>query len=275
MAVVLTYNAPDSLARCLGAVAAQTSPPEAVLVVDNAGEEKVVPEALPARLQQARVVRSDRNLGPAGGYALALTEFLASGYGHAWVLDDDMVPESNCLERLWADASKDPDSAFVFPVTQQADGSLGDWPSWCGFVIARPIVEKVGVPREELIWWAEDTEYLQWRIPEAGYVRRIVGDAIVHHDSIRRRDSVPTWKYYYEARNMLYVHKHVKRRLGRYPRSLSLLVARALLREKHGRIPRLAAIGRGLLDGWSGRLGMRYPVQPMRERKLAPGGPCR
>ena len=55
-----------------------------------------------------------------------------------------------------------------------SDGSLGVWPSWCGFVVARQIVEAVGLPMAELFWWAEDTEYLQWRIPEAGYQQQVV-----------------------------------------------------------------------------------------------------
>ena len=85
---------------------------------------------------------------------------------------------------------------------------------------------------EDLFWWAEDTEYLQWRIPEAGYPRQVVDGALVEHDAIRQGDGVPLWKYYYEARNMLYVNLHLKHRVGHYPRNLSKLVARAVLREK-------------------------------------------
>ena len=106
---------------------------------------------------------------------------------------------------------------------------------------------------EELFWWAEDTEYLQWRIPEAGYPRQVVDGALVEHDAIRQGDGVPLWKYYYEARNMLYVNLHLKRRVGHYPRNLSKLVARAVWREKHGRLRRLGVIARGLFDGAVGQ----------------------
>ena len=44
--------------------------------------------------------------------------------------DDDMRPEPECLERLWAAARQDPASAFVFPRSRQTDGSIGVWPSW-------------------------------------------------------------------------------------------------------------------------------------------------
>ena len=112
-------------------------------------------------------------------------------YRHAWVIDDDMRPDPECLERLWVVAAKDPARAFVFPVSFQLDGTFGAWPSWCGFLVAREIVEEVGVPMAELFWWAEDTEYLQWRIPQAGYPMRVVGDAYVRHDAIRQGDVRP------------------------------------------------------------------------------------
>jgi rhamnopyranosyl-N-acetylglucosaminyl-diphospho-decaprenol beta-1,3/1,4-galactofuranosyltransferase len=266
MAVVLTHNAPASLDRCIRAIASQTTPPEALLVVDNASRPSVSLESLDALAVPTTVVRSETNTGPAGGYAQALAKFVESGFAHAWVLDDDMYPEPDCLDRLWAVAEKEPETAFVFPISRQPDGSLGLFPSWCGFIVARQIVEAVGLPMSELFWWAEDTEYLQVRIPERGYRRQVVNDAIVNHDGIRQGDGVPLWKYYYEARNMLYVHLYVKRRVGRYPRSVSKLFARALLREKDGRLRRLAVMTRGLSDGARGKLGIRYPVEPMRER---------
>ena len=116
----------------------------------------------------------------------------------------------------------------------------------------REIIEQVGLPRAELFWWAEDTEYLQWRIPEAGYPIRVVGDAFVRHDSIRHGEGSPVWKYYYEARNMLYVHMYVKRRVGRFPRNVSKLIGRAIVREDEGRVKRVMAIAQGLQDGARG-----------------------
>ncbi len=264
--MVLTHNAPESLDRCLRAIASQSVPPQAVLVLDNASQPPVELEALPVGKLPCELLRSKVNTGPAGGYHDALERFLESGFLHAWVLDDDMRPDTYCLERLWAEASKDPQVAFVFPASRQADGTYGNWPSWCGFLVARQIIEAVGLPMTELFWWAEDTEYLQWRIPEAGYERRLVHDARVDHDAIRQGDGFPLWKYYYEARNMLYVNLHLKRRVGHYPRNLSKLLGRAVVREKRGRVRRLGVIARGLFDGATGRLGIRYPVEPMRER---------
>jgi hypothetical protein len=59
---------------------------------------------------------------------------------------------------------------------------------------------------------------------------------------------------------------HVKRRVGWYPRNMVKFLARSMLREGDGRLRRLAVIGRGMSDGARGRLGLRFPVEPMQER---------
>ena len=71
--------------------------------------------------------------------------FLASDFTHAWVMDDDILPDPRCLTTLWEAASDDPTSAFLFPIAIQPDGAVGRWGSWCGFLISREIVAKVGV----------------------------------------------------------------------------------------------------------------------------------
>ena len=269
VAMILSHNAPATLRRCLEAIAAQTVVPAAVLVVDNASAPPVSRDAAPPGSPPLRVIRSEENTGPAGGWALAFEDFAGGPFELAWVLDDDMVPDPDCLEVLLDAAAADPKSAFCFPYSVQRDGSVAPWGSWCGLVVSRHIVEQVGVPRAEMFWWAEDNEYLLWRIPQAGYPRQIVEGALVQHDAARQRGPVPTWKYYYEARNMLYLHLHVMRRVGWYPRNVAKLLARAVVRERGRRLRSLGAIARGLLDGAVGRLGVRVPVEPMRERDAA------
>lgn len=242
VALILTHNAPQALNRCIDAITAQTRLPSAIVIVDNASTPPTSPSQLTSGGIPVRVVRSDVNLGPAGGWAIALRDFLEHGFTHAWVMDDDIIPEPTCLDELWSVVSEDPLSPFAVPLSIQPDGSVGWWGSWCGFLIGRSIVEKVGLPMEELFWWAEDTEYGHWRIPQAGFPLRHVESARVHHDAIRRGGELPSWKYYYEARNTLYLHWHIMHRLGWLPRKLARLVARAVIRQKRNRIRCLAAI---------------------------------
>ena len=268
LAMVVSHNAPGALARCLAAMAGQSTPPAAVLVVDNASTPPVEAAALAGCGLPVTVVRSEENTGPAGGWALAFEAFLRSAFDLAWALDDDILPDPDCLEVLLGAAASAPEDAFCFPRAVQPDGSVGAWGAWCGFVVSRAIVEEVGIPRAELFWWAEDNEYVLWRIPKAGHPRRIVEGALVQHDAIRQGAQRPMWKYYYEARNMLYLHLHLMRRVGWYPKNVTKLVARALFRERgRRRLTSLLAIGRGLVDGLRGRLGVTFPIEPMREER--------
>jgi rhamnopyranosyl-N-acetylglucosaminyl-diphospho-decaprenol beta-1,3/1,4-galactofuranosyltransferase len=270
VALVLTHNAPQSLARCVTAIGAQAELPDEILVVDNASQPPVDVSLLASSDRLLRVIRSEVNGGPAGGWAIALKEFLDRDFTHDWVMDDDMLPEPKCLASLWDAASGAPTSAFVFPIAIQPDGSVGRWGSWCGFLISREIVETVGLPMEELFWWAEDTEYCEWRIPNAGFPRRVIDEAVVHHDAIRQGGDIPAWKYYYESRNMTYYHLHIKHRVGRYPKKITSLVLRAFLRQRKDRIACIGAICRGLYDGAFGHLGISHQVTSLHERDLSP-----
>ncbi|MGH9177314.1 MAG: glycosyltransferase, partial [Acidimicrobiales bacterium] len=245
LATILTYNAPDALVRCLRAVLQQTRPPDAVVVVDNASVRPVADVLREAGLDGGvSVLRQVANGGPAGGHAAALGAFLSSEHARAWVMDDDCVPEPGCLKALLREAQSRRRPAFVFPRWVQPDGAVTHYPAWCGFLIAREIVEQVGLPMEELFWWAEDTEYLFWRIPRAGHPAVHAPAATVHHTQVRAVHGNPPWKYYYETRNNVFFHLYVKRRLGRLPQKLTLTVARATFRERKGRARIFAMIVR-------------------------------
>jgi rhamnopyranosyl-N-acetylglucosaminyl-diphospho-decaprenol beta-1,3/1,4-galactofuranosyltransferase len=264
-ALVLTHNAPRALDRCLRAICGQTVPPDSIIIVDNASEPEVLSESLPEGLPPTRIVRSEVNTGPAGGWARAFREFLDDSGDLAWVMDDDAVADAVCLEFLKRRSAALGERSVMFPRWIQPDGSDPGWGAWCGFLISRQAIETVGVPMEEFFWWGEDTEYTQIRLPAAGYPRVRVEKAIVHHCPARHSSNTPTWKYYYEARNMTYLHLYVAKRVGRYPRSLSLLIGKALIREREDRARKLVALGRGLFDGVFKRLGVRFPVTGLAE----------
>ncbi len=163
VAVVLTHNAPRALKRCLAALARQDRPADLVIVVDNASSPPVVGESLP---MAPTVVRSDRNTGPAGGHHLGLTTFLATTATHAWVMDDDCVPDSASLGNLLIAV---PAAGLVYPAwIDEQTGIRVDWPALVRIPGGARRSAAVGITAADFVWWAEDTEYLHWRIPEAG-----------------------------------------------------------------------------------------------------------
>ncbi|GMU78818.1 MAG: hypothetical protein AMXMBFR46_16120 [Acidimicrobiia bacterium] len=284
MAVVLTFDAPDAARPCLAAIRAQSVPVQTILVVDNASDPPFDARAAGAGVQ---VLRLEENAGPAGGYAAGLEAFLRSGLGWVWLVDDDSTPRVDALERQLHAAHQHADpTAWLATMIDRDSGEVANTHGWCGVLIPRVIVDAVGVPNAELFWWSEDTEYLQWRIPEAGFALGRCGDAVVEVSRRRATRAKPAWKFYYEARNQVYHRIHVQRqtpggpsrrhltarvRWWRATRSVVKLGARALLREPDGRGRKLGMVARGTVDGLRGRLGKTVPVDT--SDRPAPPGP--
>jgi GT2 family glycosyltransferase len=136
------------------------------------------------------------------------------------------------------------------------------------------VVETVGLPDAELFWWTEDTEYLQWRIPRAGFEVSWTARPVMGITRGRADRAKPAWKYYYEARNQVYFRLHTQRtdddpkpenlllrvRAWRAGRATWKLAVRAVVREREARLGKLAAVMRGAGDGVRGRLGKSVPV---------------
>jgi GT2 family glycosyltransferase len=271
LAVVLTFDAPNALARCLAAIAAQQRRPDGVLVVDNASPAPV--DGLIDVVPGGRVRRLPENVGPAGGYAVGLDDFLGSDYDWAWVMDDDCAPAPDALlHELIAARHGEVALATMVDATT---GGVTNTQGWCAVLLPRAVVATVGVPDADLFWWNEDTEYLQWRIPRAGFTVVRSADARVAVSRARDTLGKPAWKYYYEARNQVYYRLHTQRprrrepverfrtrrvRWGRAARSVSKLATRAVVREHEQHLRKVAAVARGTRDGIAGRLGRTVPA---------------
>lgn len=267
-AIVLTFSAPDSLERCVRSIATQTHPPDRALIIDNAGNPPVDRSLLQMLTDHgihAMLHTMAHNTGPAGGHCCGLDDFLHGSYDVAWVMDDDCEPEPNALEGLLAahDARKQP--ALVYPTWRDPNGKDVSYPAWCGVLIPRAIVQDVGLPLADLIWWMEDTEFLHFRIRWAGYESIRLDDAIVVHRQVRRRAAPPIWKTYYEIRNTIFVELYCQqgRTTKRYrpffvmARTTARITGRSLLQKGH-RLEHLIAVFRGIVDGFLKRLGQRY-----------------
>lgn len=287
--VVVTFDAPEAVARCVSALGAQTIPPAMVVVVDNHGPRAVDPDHLRAAVAvPVDVVRPDENLGPAGGFAVGLRRALEHRADHYWLMDDDVHPAPGCLEALLGAARGQPTAVLGPAVLDAESGERADGWGWVGALIPREAVLTVGFPREDLFWCLEDQEYLRDRLPSAGYPLLRVDAAEVRVE--RRADwrdedriagfpyqrQKPAWKYYYEIRNHTYRYLYDRPQVRRSVRLKSLArylsgYARSLRveRDDRGHKTRLAA--RGLVDGITRRLGKR--VEPDRsDRPFATPG---
>lgn len=296
-AVVVTYDRPALLAKCLATLRAQTRAPEHVVVVDNASPSEVG-EIVDAEYPEATLVRLPENVGGAGGFAAGMAWALEAGYGWLWIMDDDAFPRPDCLERLLAEQHRGP---VLVPVLTDSLGrwnnigtglgaarnrtpalvargepEVGDFTyTFVGPLFRRDVVERVGLPRADFFIWFDDFEYAL-RIHEAFPSATVaVPGAVVFHESgsaareVTRwgrrslREAHAPWKLYYMARNQLYsaLRLHPSRTaFADYARVQLRYALGDLVYEPDG-WHRLGMRLRGAWDGLRGQLG-RHPRWP-------------
>jgi rhamnopyranosyl-N-acetylglucosaminyl-diphospho-decaprenol beta-1,3/1,4-galactofuranosyltransferase len=121
IAVIVTRDRTELLTQSLVAVAAQSRPPDHVVVVDN-GPDDAVRAAVEASGLPATYLPSWRNLGGAGGFALGMLHALALGADWVWCADDDGRPADDEVLATLLDAAERHGLAEVSPlVTDMAD----------------------------------------------------------------------------------------------------------------------------------------------------------
>lgn len=210
-AVIVTYKRAVVLSECLKAVVEySTYKVEQLHIILNA-EEKETLETI-EKFSSGKDVKVSLeiydNVGPAGGFYYGLKEFLKSDCDYVWLMDDDVVPEPNCLKELLKGIGH---SSYAFPkVIDPAGKQIQELAfGWWGVLLRKNLVEKVGLPIKEFFYWCEDTEYLQNRmIRKNGIIPYRSSKATVTHLHDRHSNK-PSWYYYYTIRNTLYYRSRI------------------------------------------------------------------
>ena len=291
-AVFATMNRAASAVACVRALAAQTRPPDWVVVADNVSQDGTAEtlEGLADLPFGLRVHRMSDNRGNAGGVEEAMELALAKGVDAVWILDDDSWPRPGALAALleapW-DARVvrhalqiDPRTGrFTWPM-QVVDGqggwrfidSMAGMPSgecvrsrnmWTGILLPREVSEEVGPVNGELFIRGEDEEY-PWRIAQAGIPFEAVKGAVLDHPG---PVDIVHWRF--AGRNFFFergladwklfykVRNMVwlKRRQAGDLRAISMAVAYAVAATIIDGPARLPLLLRAITNGWKGRLG--------------------
>nr|WP_314433900.1 glycosyltransferase [uncultured Brevundimonas sp.] len=209
-AVVVTWNRRALLDQCLTALMMQTRACDRVLVVDNASDDGT-DALLAAWNERITVLRLDRNTGGAGGFNAGVRAAVEGGADRVWLMDDDVLPDPQALERLLAAeqalAARGVGPAFLCSTVRTPQGALTNvaevdrrlndlgYAAWgehldLGLVATRQAtfvsllttrdqILAHGLPLAPMFIWGDDTEYtLRLSRDRPGFV---VGDSRVVH----------------------------------------------------------------------------------------------
>jgi rhamnopyranosyl-N-acetylglucosaminyl-diphospho-decaprenol beta-1,3/1,4-galactofuranosyltransferase len=232
VAVVVAYNRRDLLVEAMAALASQTRPLDAIVVVDNASDDGSGDAALKA-LPRIDLVRLERNTGGAGGFAAGIARAVAHhDPDWVWLMDDDTIPTPTAVEELvagataapgivvagsrvvWHDGQDHPmntprENPFGSRAWKQQARELGGLAvrssSFVSMLISVPRIREVGLPIADYFIWNDDFEYSVRLI--RGHRAVFVPSSVVVHKTkvLGSTDADPGARFFFEVRNKVWL----------------------------------------------------------------------
>ena len=241
--VVVTYNRADLLRGLLAGLAAQDRAPDAVYVVDNASTDHT-PQVLAAAREEhpdlpLTAIRSEENLGGAGGFHCGVKAAYHAGHDRIWLMDDDVVPAPGCLRvlvehpgpalmavredragRICEKAATSFDLVHPWSVRPKREMVEDRYPerssmpaevalenvAFEGFMVHRRVVDAVGLPDPGFFIFYDDVDYAV-RVRRAGFGILALRDAVlVRQLDFDQQHDMTSWKGFYMYRNLFVVH---------------------------------------------------------------------
>lgn len=285
--VVVTFERAEILSQTLDALARQTRRPDTVTVVDNSVLADVPMATHPL---VTRTIRTEENLGPAGGLAVGLAAVMPSSDDDDWILfidDDDPPLHEELIARLSDYATeclrRHPDVGAVGIAGGRFDlrtGRLRRVPdaeligdvavSYIGgnqFPMYRVrALRRIEGPRAELFFGFDDLDLGQQLIASeflvfgAGAIwaemRQRLGRMNLRPRAAAAVRRHSDWRRYYATRNLIGVTRQYGTPTAALLATLRYGAMRALLDAVRARsLTAATPAARGAVDAWRGRFG--------------------
>jgi len=305
--VIVTLNRKEYLKKLLKSFDDQTIKIDSILIVDNQSndgtDEFLINNGYVKEIKENKLTttkkdkrnylyfKTKENLGGAGGFNQAFKIVTKLDFDYIWVMDDDVLPERDCLEKLikyqtektmitipnrtkngYIDVittninlsnpfkifMKKKTSYFATEIENKKEiVDIVDMP-FEGPLINTALIKKVGLPDPKYFLQFDDTDYATRALNYTNI--QFVVNAILEKQIIppteKDKNKLMNWKDYYAYRNdILYCKKYGKNILVKYLTPIFLwidLTLRAIYRRKFKNIK---VINKAFKDGYINKTG--------------------
>lgn len=205
--IVLNWNGSQHTIECLGALNACTYQHLTIVVVDNGSTDDSV-SRISGAFPETTLLKTEKNLGFAGGNNVGVRHALAHGADYIWLLNNDTKPAPDALAALVAKLNTDKQIGAVASICYYADSphTVQVWGGarvnlWFGYsriateprkdewfdalygasvLIRRTALEDVGLLDPGFFFYCEETEFCL-RLRKRGWRIAVAPDSTVLH----------------------------------------------------------------------------------------------
>ena len=250
--IIVTYNRLELLKECIECALKQKNEETELVIVNNNCTDGTYEYLKSLSNERIHCLHENDNIGGAGGFHDGL-KYAVENTKCDWFLliDDDAMISSDYLHKIY---SKIVPSVKAYAGTVLVDGEIDtshrllkgvgaiprekynnqvvkcDFATFCGLLVSRELVMKIGYPREDFFIWHDDTEYC-YRVLKESEIN-LITDACLNHKTVlfkkhKEKNVRDNWKCYYGFRNELVIYKqeNMKRK---YYWKVFKLVAKAI-----------------------------------------------
>ena len=259
--LTVTWNRRRDVLECIGSVLRSVYPRLSVYVVDNASTDHSF-EAIAERYPEVYAIRSEENLGFAGGNNLGLAKMLEDGMEAAFLVNDDVIVAEDTLGALVAGGFDNPTVGVLAPkvlvnsgagliwsaggsvvprsgVTVQRhygepdqgqadEASEVDYAVGCAMLVKADVIRGVGFMDPRYFMYYEEVDWCR-RIRRAGHRVLYVPQSRVWHKVTLDGNGHDDAAYYFARNRLLYLKSG-----GAHPARVAWIAVSDILRSAAG-----------------------------------------
>ena len=244
--VIVTYNRLDKLKKALSCYTSQSYLPSRIIVIDNCstdGTSEYLKEwETDNKSVDKTVIRTERNLGGAGGFKIGMQTALSMDPDWVWISDDDAYPQKDALQIVNDNIGKKEYgnvACFCGAVYERSFDNIGfqhrrnsekkkgvyvpspvktedyqrdflyiEETTFVGSCYNAEALRKAGPPNDSFFIYYDDTEHSH-RVNKQGKIVLLPKCKILHDTASKKSDPnvISTWRDYYFVRNHVYTLK--------------------------------------------------------------------